>query len=93
MSTIKFQIAAVNALRQSMDSADIVAIDSIRENIKASDLKEGDLIVNIMTQRVEAIDSIDRHVSYLAICLSVPSNIQGGQFVIDSHDRIDVYRA
>lgn len=93
MSTIKFQIAAVNALRQSMNSSDIVAIESIRQNIKAIELKEGDLIVNIMTQRVEAIENIERGVGYLAVCLAIPSNVQGRQFVIDTHHRIDVYRA
>lgn len=93
MSKIESELATINALRASGKSADIRMLFSVRESIKARDLKAGDIVINVLSGRAETVQNIENRPDCYLVELAVKCSVDGGQFTLEKTGRIDVYRA
>lgn len=93
MSETELKLATINALRASGESADLRMLLSVRESIKARDLKAGDVVINVLSGRAEVVESIENRPTCYLVELAVKRSVDGGQFTLEKNDRIDVYRA
>lgn len=93
MSLNEDKLAVINALRTSGNSSDIQMLFSIRESVKACDLKAGDIVINILSGRAETVERIDNGPTCYLVELAVKRSVDGGQFTLEKNARIDVYRA
>lgn len=90
--TIKFKIAALNALSKSYNSSDILAISSVRTSVKAKDLKVGDIVKNSLKGGFYQVANIDKDSLCYLVTLDCCASVDGHTFTMDLvGDYIDVY--
>ena len=91
--SIKFKLAAINALKSSPNAWDHLALAEIRESVKGRDLQVGDIVINTITGTAHQVDHIQHRGAYCMVMLDCTASVDGGAFTLDHAARIDVYRA
>ncbi|EJA0515582.1 hypothetical protein MRQ47_004482 [Salmonella enterica] len=89
-NTMKDKIAAVTTIMHGTTPEAARAFFAMRVSTKGRDLKEGDIVKNIITGKIEHVLHIDRTSAGGALVL-LGTKDDGNRFYLGNYDRIDVY--
>lgn len=91
MKTMKEKLEAVNVVMRGTTPAAARAFFQMRVSTKGRDLKEGDIVKNIITGKIEYVERIERRTPNSGAIVLLGTRDDGNQFYLDAYDRIDVY--